>query len=233
MSSTVACFNRIQNFLVLPEGIEVKLAQAEVKEAIASENIFPAGLQIKDIPQLPIVSQKQPQQSIARFQDVSIAGQGSSNTVILQHIELNVVASEFIIVTGRTGCGKSTFLRAFLREVQLISGSLSLVTGPIAYCDQTVWLRNASIRDNIVWYNTFDEAWYNSVLDTCMLRKDLEQFENGDLKPVGSNGMGLSGGQKHRVVCISSLIKGSAINRSFDLGFGASLVRSTVADCTG
>lgn len=99
-----------------------------------------------------------------------------------------------------------------MREVQLIAGSLSLIAGSIAYCDQTAWLRNTSIRDNIVWYGTFDESWYNSVLDACMLRKDLEQFSKGDLHYVGSNGMGLSGGQKHRVVGVLSAMKGALIN---------------------
>ena len=69
----------------------------------------------------------------------------------------------------------------------------------IAYVPQTAWLRNATIRDNILFGEPFDEMRYNQVITACALKRDLEQFEGGDLTEIGEKGVNLSGGQKQRV----------------------------------
>ena len=81
-------------------------------------------------------------------------------------------------------------------------------TGTVAYTAQEPWIQNATLRDNILMGNEYDEERYASVLDACALQTDLELLPAGDMSEIGEKGINLSGGQRHRVAlaraCYSS-----------------------------
>ena len=59
--------------------------------------------------------------------------------------------SEFVCIVGATGCGKSGFVSALLGELGGNSGLKNLkIRGAMRYCAQTPWIRNCSVRENIV-----------------------------------------------------------------------------------
>ena len=69
----------------------------------------------------------------------------------------------------------------------------------MAYCPQTAWIQNATIRENICFGRPFDEdKYWKAVHDAC-LETDLDMLPNGDLTEVGERGISLSGGQKQRI----------------------------------
>ena len=81
-----------------------------------------------------------------------------------------------------------------------LSGSSKIyVNGSISYISQIPWIRNTTIKDNILFYKTYEEEKYNEVIDLSELRPDLEIFQAGDLTEIGERGINLSGGQKARV----------------------------------
>lgn len=104
------------------------------------------------------------------------------------------------MIVGPVGCGKSTFLKALLGETPLISGEIHLNHLDVAICEQTPWIVNASIRENIVASSLFDIVWYTSVIHACALDTDINRMTNGDHTIVGNQGIKLSGGQKQRIV---------------------------------
>lgn len=105
------------------------------------------------------------------------------------------------IVVGPVGCGKSTFLKALIGETPVLEGKMVVNSSDVAFCDQSSWLINGSVRDNIVAEASFfDQDWYASVVDASALRTDLDQMPHGDRTMVGSKGVKLSGGQKQRIV---------------------------------
>jgi ABC-type transport system involved in cytochrome bd biosynthesis fused ATPase/permease subunit len=59
-----------------------------------------------------------------------------------------------------------------------IAGSISLVT-------QRPWVQNATLKQNIVFGNVFDEEKYQKVLDICCLRDDLRALTKGDQTEIG------------------------------------------------
>ena len=63
---------------------------------------------------------------------------------------------------------------------------------------QSAWLRNASIRDNILFELPYVEERYHKTLEVCALLSDLEILEDGDMSEIGERGVNLSGGQKAR-----------------------------------
>lgn len=72
-------------------------------------------------------------------------------------------------------------------------------THSISYAAQSPWLRDQSIKDNILFGLAYDEERYNDVIDCCALQTDLSLFEDGDDTEIGTRGVSLSGGQKARV----------------------------------
>ncbi|KAJ2868316.1 hypothetical protein GGI22_000851 [Coemansia erecta] len=69
----------------------------------------------------------------------------------------------------------------------------------IAYVSQEAWLRNATIRENILFGEAYSRERYEEVLRVCALKPDLRILPAGDMSEIGERGITLSGGQKQRV----------------------------------
>ena len=55
----------------------------------------------------------------------------------------------------------------------------------MAYVPQQAWIQNATVRDNILFGRTFNEALYQRVLRDCALEQDLEILPGGDMTEIG------------------------------------------------
>ncbi|KIM98582.1 hypothetical protein OIDMADRAFT_181890 [Oidiodendron maius Zn] len=119
----------------------------------------------------------------------------------LRNVNTRVSKSSLTIVVGPVGSGKSTLCKALLGEIPFSEGSVILSTRfpRIGFCDQTVFLSNGSIRDNIVGFSPFDYERYAEVIEATALGFDFDTLPQGDRTNVGSDGITLSGGQKQRV----------------------------------
>jgi len=106
----------------------------------------------------------------------------------------------FTIVLGAVGCGKSTLLKALLGELTAFEGTIRISSSDIAYCGQTPWLPNGTVKEIIVAHSSFNETWYSRVVEACALGPDIASWVKGDQSRVGSKGLLLSGGQKQRLV---------------------------------
>ena len=118
----------------------------------------------------------------------------------LSAINIEIPIGKFTLVVGPVGSGKSTLLKAILGEVTIVHGSVYVSSPEIAYCDQTPWHMNGTVRDSVIAFSGLDEAWYQQVLEACALKQDLKQLPKGDLTQIGSKGIVLSGGQSQRIV---------------------------------
>lgn len=120
---------------------------------------------------------------------------------ILRDINLDVIPSKLIMITGPVGVGKSTLLQSLLGETQVISGTVECSSPKqIAYCNQEPWILNLSIKDNILGISEHNEERYRRVVEACQLLQDFEQLPDGDETLTGSKGLSLSGGQRQRIV---------------------------------
>jgi ATP-binding cassette subfamily C (CFTR/MRP) protein 1 len=132
---------------------------------------------------------------------------------VLSNLSFGVPVNSLTIVIGPTACGKSTLLKALLGETPIYDGRVLMerTARRIGFCDQTPFLTNASVKDNILGYSPFDEGRYNEVLEATMLLPDLALLPQGDLTKIGSNGVSLSGGQKQRVSMARALYSDSKL----------------------
>lgn len=179
--ASLAGFGCIQDFLLLKE-VQSENNAKYLETGDASDDKIENQRDIMETHAVGTASDKPtPKGCVARFCSASIAPQGKPDKSVLHKLELSVEEDEFLIVSGPTGCGKSTFLESLLYEAQTVAGSAIVESCPNAYCGQTPWIKNASIKNNIIGYEEFDEEWYDSPLEACLLKEDLENLPSGDL----------------------------------------------------
>lgn len=118
------------------------------------------------------------------------------NKFVLQNVTFSLKQSSLTMVVGPVGSGKSTLCTALLGEMPFTKGLVELRT---RHCDQTAFLFNGSVREDIVGFEAFDSARCAEVIRATALSYDLSILSQGDMTNVGSDGITLSGGQKQRV----------------------------------
>lgn len=112
--------------------------------------------------------------------------------------DVAVPKGSLVAIVGSVGSGKSSFIGAINGEMKRLSGNAE-ISGKIGYCPQQAWIRNCSVRENIVFDQPFDEERYKAVIEQCALENDIANFPNGDETELGEKGISLSGGQKQRI----------------------------------
>ncbi|GMG16081.1 unnamed protein product [Phytophthora fragariaefolia] len=116
----------------------------------------------------------------------------------LEGVNLEIDSGSLVMIVGTVGSGKSSLLNAILGEMILIDGAVD-VCGGLSYVSQESWIRNATVKDNILFEEEFDAGKYAAVLEATQLALDLHALPDGDQTEIGERGINLSGGQKARV----------------------------------
>ena len=138
---------------------------------------------------------------------------------LLKNINLKIKKGQITVLTGESGCGKSTILQVLQKFYKqetgyiIINGKLDLTNITttnwrklISIVPQDVKLFNCSIIENICLSN-YEEA-FKMVIDLCnqhALMNYFNQFPQGLLTRVGEDGLSLSGGQKQIVALLRAL----------------------------
>lgn len=137
---------------------------------------------------------------------------GESNqevtTKLIDGITFECESPELIMICGQVGSGKSTLLLSLLKELHITEGSAE-IRGRLGFASQTAWIFAGTLRENILFGQTFNEARYNQVIEACALKPDLDRLQYGDFTYIHQDS--LSGGQKARVNLARCLYRESDI----------------------
>ncbi|MCR8853456.1 ABC transporter ATP-binding protein [Lysinibacillus fusiformis] len=138
----------------------------------------------------------------------------------LQQVSLSLKKGQTLGIVGKTGAGKTTFLRQLLREYPIGQGQLSIdgiditaqtkeqILDWIGYVPQDHVLFSRTIRENILFgKEDATQAELQQAIRAAYFEKDLENLSMGLETLVGEKGVSLSGGQKQRVSIARALIK--------------------------
>ncbi|KAL7754318.1 hypothetical protein RI367_000299 [Sorochytrium milnesiophthora] len=128
----------------------------------------------------------------------------------LRNVNLRIPKGSLVAVCGRVGSGKSSLLSGIIGEMPRVGGRVN-VDGTVSYCSQQPWIMNATLKDNILFGQSLDQARYDRALFYASLHQDLDSLPAGDLTEIGEKGVNLSGGQKARVSLARALYVGADV----------------------
>ncbi|XP_022080967.1 ATP-binding cassette sub-family C member 9-like isoform X2 [Acanthaster planci] len=136
-----------------------------------------------------------------KIKNGSFSWDPDSRASMLSDIDVEFPAGSLTMIVGQVGMGKSSLLSAILGEMHTTSGYVQFnrKRRGIAYSAQRAWLLNASLRDNILFGQEFEEDKYQAVVSACSLQPDIDILPARDQTEIGEKGINLSGGQKQRV----------------------------------
>lgn len=152
------------------------------------------------------------------FRDVSFSYQ--SGTPVLSQISFSISKNSFLGIMGPSGGGKTSIVDLILRLFLPDKGTILLDTTPIqeikmdewrqriGYVSQDIFLMNASIRDNIRFYDESmtDEIIYDAARK-AHIYDHIMSLEKGFDTIVGEHGLTLSVGQRQRIVIARALAR--------------------------
>ena len=145
------------------------------------------------------------------------------NNHVLEDINFTINKGETIGVVGKTGSGKTTFIKQLLRLYSIKENTLLLdgkgieqyynysVREKIGYAPQEYQLFSKSIKENVLFYRYDLEDRLDEVLEQADIKKDIIRFKDGIDTLVGENGLSLSGGQKQRLGIARALLSNPEI----------------------
>ncbi|KAF4776651.1 hypothetical protein HER10_EVM0007842 [Colletotrichum scovillei] len=184
---SLAAFERILKYLAEPPREDQRLLFDKVEDSLV--DISPA----------------------MSFNDVTIQGLTASKPPILSNLNLVIDKGSIIMCSGPVGCGKTALVRALLGEISTASGTISVSTKRIGYCEQSPWLPSGTFKQAVCGFLPEEPVWYQEVIQLCCLDEDLLALPSGDSTMIGSRGLNLSGGQRQRVALARAVYARSEI----------------------
>ncbi|KAJ6518372.1 ABC protein [Mycena vulgaris] len=137
-------------------------------------------------------------------------GEAETEPFALRDITLSIPRGTLAAIVGRVGSGKSSLLQGLVGDMRCVEGGWRF-GGRVAYCPQAAWIQNATLRDNVLFGQAWEEERYWRVMEDACLLPDLQLLADGDLTEIGEKGINLSGGQKQRVNIARALYYGAEI----------------------
>lgn len=154
----------------------------------------------------------------------------------LMNFNLEIGKGELVAIIGKSGAGKTSFILSLLSELSFhenenfvfsVNPSISLVL-------QKPWIRNDTMRENILFGLDFDEDRYQRVLRLSCLDEDLHHFAQGDQTIIGDKGVNVSGGQRARIAIARALYQDKNLIimddplSALDVNVGDTIFRQTI-----
>tara|TARA_Y100000296_G_C5161068_1_gene251869 strand:- start:185 stop:1939 length:1755 start_codon:yes stop_codon:yes gene_type:complete len=144
---------------------------------------------------------------------------------VLDGFSLSIKKGEKIGIVGKSGSGKSTFLKLLLKLYLPQKGNIYFDGKPIirikrdsiikrvSYVPQETELFNLSLRENITISKSgrINVKSYKEALKVSKLDEVISKLKNKDLSLIGEKGYHLSGGERQRLGIARAIYKGSDI----------------------
>ncbi|MCL2800930.1 MAG: ABC transporter ATP-binding protein/permease [Treponema sp.] len=190
--------------------------------------------------QLPILRDLRGNSSIPAIELSNLEFSYSGENKVLEGINLKIERGQWLGIMGKTGSGKTTLIKTFMRIIDPPQGSVNVFGKDVrewpleelrklfAVSPQDSYLFSDTIANNIMYGKSPDsltketsvpqclrvsdlEKDLNKAVNLACLTKDLENFANGKDTLVGERGLTLSGGQKQRAAIARAAVMDSEI----------------------
>ena len=196
---TFGCLGRIDEFLALDDWVDKRVYGGNSADPIHFTE--KSSQQLEKSPYLPNPQSLGPCLNIIEIENASFSYGDQENT--LTNITVHIPNGKLVCLIGPVASGKSTLCKAILGELMPKQGSIQIRTDTenvlISYCGQDPFIRNRTIKENIIMYSEWDPVWYRTVIEACGMTNESSALSGGDSTIAGSDGSRLSGGQKQKI----------------------------------
>jgi ABC-type multidrug transport system fused ATPase/permease subunit len=177
LNASTACFDRIQKFLNSDarQDHRLPLNPTDSNEAQTPLESF-EGIELKQM--APKVSEGPSDNAMIVAQNASFSWISGGEPVV-RDASFTLPRHRFCFIIGPVGSGKSTLLKGILGETPSSKGFVYSSFPTTSYVDQTPWIQNGTIQQNILGISTFDEPWYRQVVRACALEQDITMLPKG------------------------------------------------------
>tara|TARA_Y100000816_G_scaffold258508_1_gene213405 strand:- start:4840 stop:6552 length:1713 start_codon:yes stop_codon:yes gene_type:complete len=141
------------------------------------------------------------------------------NQKILEGINLKIKKGSKLLIQGKSGCGKSTFLdimcgllspekgKIFINEIEATEIDKKRLLSKISYVSQVPFLLDNDIISNVAlgMQNNYDLKKIIKILEIVELKNFADNINNNSSNRLGERGSLISGGQKQRIAIARAL----------------------------
>ena len=190
-----------------------KVALSRINEILNT----PASIQEDDNPKTA-----QPKAAVPALEISGLEFSYNDNEKVLKDINLKIYRGQWLGIMGKTGSGKSTLIKTFMRMIDPPKGTVNIFGLDVrqwpledlrklfAVSPQDSYLFSDSITNNIKYgFSGEDSGALEKAVNLASLKKDMELFQEGRDTLIGERGLTLSGGQKQRTAIARAAIMDS------------------------
>jgi ATP-binding cassette subfamily B protein len=154
------------------------------------------------------------------LENVSFQYSGPNSPTVLRNINLQIPKGKVTAIVGRSGSGKTTLLKLLLHFYAPSEGVLRVGDINLASLSNALWRQKcgAVLQDGFIFSDTIarnialgaeiiDKAKLITAVKVANIQSFIESLDLGYNTPVGQNGMGLSQGQKQRILIARAVYK--------------------------
>jgi ATP-binding cassette subfamily B protein len=162
-----------------------------------------------------------PEDKSISFKDVSFSYPGNADHPVLQNIHLEISSGKTTAIVGVSGSGKTTLLKILLKFYENFDGSITIGNNvQFKFISPAFWRRhcgavmqdgfifNASIASNIAV--GYEHPEFSRLIEAARMANILtfiESLPNGFNTKLGVDGVGISQGQKQRLLIARAIYK--------------------------
>jgi ATP-binding cassette, subfamily B, bacterial len=154
------------------------------------------------------------------FNNLSFTYTGAGNEPVLKNISLTIPENKVTAIVGMSGSGKTTLLKLLLKFYEHYKGEIKIGETNIKYIGHGFWRSQCSsvLQDGYIFNDTIannialhgEQVNKQQLIHACKVANILSFIESlplGFNTKIGAEGMGISQGQKQRILIARAVYK--------------------------
>jgi len=161
-----------------------------------------------------------PQEKAIALENFSFTYSGAGNEPVLKNITIHIPEGKTTAIVGASGSGKTTLLKLLLKFYDSYKGDIKIGHTNLKYISAAFWRKQcgAVMQDGYIFNDSiakniavgFEHIEYEKLIEACKMANILsfiESLPNGFNTKLGTDGVGISQGQKQRLLIARAVYK--------------------------